>query len=46
LPLNAQDVQCRYLANPEISRQIYAICLPQSRKKADIQTLLASLSNL
>jgi DNA-binding transcriptional LysR family regulator len=45
LPLNAGDVQSRYLCNPEISRQIYAIYYPHSQKKAEIKTLLTSLSN-
>jgi LysR family transcriptional regulator, hydrogen peroxide-inducible genes activator len=45
LPLNADDVHCRYLCNPEISRQIYAICYPHSQKKAEIKTLLTSLGN-
>ncbi len=46
LPLNADDVHCRYLCNPEISRQIYAIYYPHNQKKAEIKTLLTSLSNV
>jgi LysR family transcriptional regulator, hydrogen peroxide-inducible genes activator len=45
LPLNADDVQSRYLCNPEISRQIYAIYYPQNQKKLEIKTLLTSLSH-
>jgi LysR family transcriptional regulator, hydrogen peroxide-inducible genes activator len=45
LPLNTHDVQSRYLCNPEISRQIYAIYYPHSQKKVEIKTLLASLSH-
>lgn len=45
LPLHADDLSCRYLCNPEISRQIYAIYYPQIKKKAEISTLLTSLSN-
>ena len=45
LPLNAGDVQSRYLFNPEISRQIYAIYYPHSKKKGEIKTLLTSLSH-
>jgi LysR family transcriptional regulator, hydrogen peroxide-inducible genes activator len=32
LPLSAGDVQSRYLCNPEISRQIYAIYSAQPKK--------------
>jgi LysR family hydrogen peroxide-inducible transcriptional activator len=46
LPLNSEDVQYRYLCNPDISRRIYAICSPQSRKKNDVKVLLDSLSKL
>jgi DNA-binding transcriptional LysR family regulator len=45
LPLNAGDVQCRYLNNPEISRQIYAIFYPHSQKKLEIKALLTSLDH-
>ncbi|WP_394753616.1 LysR family transcriptional regulator [Crenothrix sp.] len=45
LPLNADDVQCRYLCNPEISRKIYAIYYPHNPKKIEIKSLLASLSH-
>jgi len=46
LPLNAEDIESRYLINPEISRQIYAICLQQSLKKSDIKVLLTNLGKL
>jgi LysR family transcriptional regulator, hydrogen peroxide-inducible genes activator len=43
LPANADDVRCRYLSNPEISRQIYAIYYPQNQKNTEIKNLLAVL---
>ena len=43
LPANADDVRCRYLSNPEISRQIYAIYYPQNQKNTEIKNLLAIL---
>jgi LysR family transcriptional regulator, hydrogen peroxide-inducible genes activator len=44
VPANAGDVRCRYLCNPEINRQIYAIYSPHSQKKTEIKALLTSLS--
>jgi DNA-binding transcriptional LysR family regulator len=46
LPLNADDVHCRYLCNPEISLQIYAIYYPHNQKKAEVKALPTSLSNV
>jgi LysR family transcriptional regulator, hydrogen peroxide-inducible genes activator len=45
LPANTDDVCCRYLCDPEISRQIYAIYYPHSQKKAEIKALLINLSH-
>jgi DNA-binding transcriptional LysR family regulator len=44
LPLNAEDVKYRYLADPEISRQVYAIYAPQTLKKSELKALIANLS--
>lgn len=44
LPAIANDVCWRYLCNPEISRQIYALYYPHSQKRAEMKRLLASLS--
>lgn len=47
LPLNAEDVKCRYLSNPEIKRQIYAICLPQNcKQKNKVNDFLGCLGKL
>ena len=43
LPANADDVRCRYLSNPEISRQIYAIYYPKNEKNTEIKNLLTVL---
>jgi DNA-binding transcriptional LysR family regulator len=45
LPPNADNICCRYLSNPEISRQIYAIYFPHNLKKLEVKTLLTSLSH-
>lgn len=46
LPLSADGIHYRYLCNPEISRQIYAIYCSHSSKKHEIKTLLTHLSNI
>jgi LysR family transcriptional regulator, hydrogen peroxide-inducible genes activator len=43
LPEKTDDVRCRYLCNPEISRQIYAIYSPQNQEKTEIKNLLKIL---
>ncbi|GAB6139312.1 LysR family transcriptional regulator [Methylosoma difficile] len=43
LPKQAADIQCRYLSDPEINRQLYAIHSQQSIKKAEVKALVASL---
>lgn len=45
LPLHGDDVHYKYLSNPEISRQIYAIYYPHYQKKAEIKVLLTHLTN-
>lgn len=44
LPLNAQDISHRYLSDPAITRQIYAIHVQQLTVKPELQALLANLS--
>ncbi len=45
LPANSDDVRCRYLSNPEISRQVYAVHYPQNQKKPEIKNLLTLLGH-
>lgn len=44
LPKDADDVHYRYLSDPAISRQIYAIHASQLVQKNELQALIASLS--
>ncbi|MGZ8164696.1 MAG: LysR family transcriptional regulator [Methylobacter sp.] len=44
LPRNAEDVKYRYLTDPEIRRQVYAIYAPQTLKKSELKALIANLS--
>ena len=44
LPKDADDVNYRYLSDPAISRQIYAIYAPQLLKKNELKTLIAGLN--
>jgi LysR family hydrogen peroxide-inducible transcriptional activator len=44
LPRNAEDVKSRYLADPEIRRQVYAIYAPQALKKSELKALITNLS--
>ncbi|MGZ8192323.1 MAG: LysR family transcriptional regulator [Methylobacter sp.] len=44
LPRNAEDVKYRYLTDPEIGRQVYAIYAPQTLKKSELKALIANLS--
>ena len=44
LPKDADDVNYRYLLDPVISRQIYAIYAPQLLKKNELKTLITNLS--
>lgn len=43
LPLDAEDVGFRYLEEPEITRQVYAICSGQMPKQDGLDTLLRHL---
>lgn len=43
LPANADDVRCRYLSNPEINRQVYAVYYPQNQNNAEVKSLLELL---
>ena len=44
LPKDATDISFRYLVDPEISRQIYAIYTHQTSVKPKLQALIANLS--
>ncbi|MGR8997898.1 MAG: LysR family transcriptional regulator [Gammaproteobacteria bacterium] len=44
LPKNATDISYRYLSEPEISRQVYAIYTHQASVKPELQALIANLS--
>jgi LysR family hydrogen peroxide-inducible transcriptional activator len=44
LPANATDVKFRYLSDPDISRQIYAIYNPQMIKNTELKALIGNLS--
>ncbi|MGZ8163533.1 MAG: LysR family transcriptional regulator [Methylobacter sp.] len=44
LPRNAEGVKYRYLTDPEIRRQVYAIYAPQTLKKSELKALIANLS--
>jgi LysR family transcriptional regulator, hydrogen peroxide-inducible genes activator len=45
LPATAEDVTCRYLSDPEISRNVYAIYDPKIIKNNELKGLIAGLSN-
>jgi LysR family hydrogen peroxide-inducible transcriptional activator len=44
LPKQATDISYRYLSEPEISRQVYAIHTHQTAAKPELQALLVNLS--
>ncbi|MGZ5044875.1 MAG: LysR family transcriptional regulator [Methylobacter sp.] len=44
LPKQATDISYRYLSEPEISRQVYAIHTHQSAAKPELQALIVNLS--
>ena len=44
LPKDATDISFRYLVDPEISRQVYAIYTHQTLEKPELQALIANLS--
>lgn len=45
LPKQATDISYRYLCEPEISRQVYAIQTNQTSVKSELQALIAQLSS-
>lgn len=45
LPKQATDISFRYLHEPEINRQIYAIFTQQIKAKSELQTLIVNLSS-
>jgi DNA-binding transcriptional LysR family regulator len=44
LPKQATDIGCRYLTEPEISRQVYTIQTHQTAAKPELQALIVNLS--
>ncbi len=44
LPKDAIDISFRYLVDPEISRQVYAIYTQQTSEKPELRALIANLS--
>jgi DNA-binding transcriptional LysR family regulator len=44
LPKQAVDISYRYLYEPEISRQVYAIYTQQPSAKPELQALIVNLS--
>ncbi|MGZ5780583.1 MAG: LysR family transcriptional regulator substrate-binding protein, partial [Burkholderiaceae bacterium] len=44
LPKQATDISYRYLYDPEISRQVYAIHTHQAPAKSELQALIVNLS--
>jgi LysR family hydrogen peroxide-inducible transcriptional activator len=44
LPAKTDEVRFRYLANPELNRQVYAIYYPHTQKKAEFKNLLTLLA--
>jgi DNA-binding transcriptional LysR family regulator len=45
LPKQASDISYRYLYDPEISRQVYAIHTNQTAAKSELQALIVNLSS-
>jgi LysR family hydrogen peroxide-inducible transcriptional activator len=46
LPKDAFDISFRYLVDPEISRQVYAIYTQQTSAKPELRALIANLSRV
>ena len=46
LPKQATDIGYRYLSEPEINRQVYAIHAHQAALRFELQALIANLSSV